>query len=65
MPIGSFPNRESEAIVSSAADTWPTFCSITYFFDAGGCRFCSVTEADGLYSFMIDPPESESSIGSY
>ena len=51
--------------LTSASATYATYCADTYYFDDGGCSFCTKALATATTTFTIAPSDNVNNVGTY
>ena len=51
--------------ITSASATYSTFCADTYYYDDGGCSFCTKALSGTTTTFTIAPSDDETNVGTY
>ena len=62
--LGATDSTKSVDITSASA-TYATFCADTYYYDDGGCSFCTKTLSTATTTFTIAPPDDDANVGTY
>ena len=51
--------------ITSASATYSDFCADTYYYDDGGCSFCTKALSGTTTTFTIAPSDDETNVGTY
>ena len=58
-------DANTAVVLTSASATYATYCADTYYYDDGGCSFCTKDLSTATTTFTIEPPDDVDNVGTY